>query len=283
LANIIAWMKKRPFASAGLAVLGIVLIFTISVMTRTPQLERKWNEHLAVMPKVDLRHDSFALDPVMDWAYNANGPKAKGSTTFTAPYSDLKHVWFMVEPQPGGDYAAHTLVLFEFAGDRIVGLTVEARLEEGETYDAIAGLFNNFELAFIWSSSKELLTRRAVFLKKEIYVYPLALTADQEQGFLKSVLASTVDVESHARFYNTFTSNCTNELAKAAGLGWHYSWVLTGYSPQRLYDMKLIPGASFADAKANAKIDDEIRSWNDLSSPDFDRSLLAELRQRNGE
>ena len=48
----------------------------------------------------------------------------------------------MVEPQPGGDYAAHTLILFEFGGDRIVGLTVEARLEQGETYDAIAGVFN---------------------------------------------------------------------------------------------------------------------------------------------
>ena len=79
---------------------------------------------------------------------------------FAADFADLRNVWFVVEPQPGGDYAAHTLVLFEFAGDRIVGLTVEARLERGETYDAIAGMFNQFELAYVWSTARDLLERR---------------------------------------------------------------------------------------------------------------------------
>ena len=89
----------------------------------------------------------------------------------------------MVEPQPGGDYAAHTLVLFEFGGDRIVGLTVEARLEEGETYDAVAGVFNNFELSYIWSTARDLLTRRVTFLDKDVYVYPLRLEEKQKRRF----------------------------------------------------------------------------------------------------
>lgn len=283
LAKIIAWIRKRPWRSAGLAVLAVIVLFALSVLTQTPRLDRKWAEHLAVMPDIQLRDDGFALGPATDWTYAPDGPVAKGTASFDAKFADLKNLWFMVEPQPGGDYAAHTLVLFEFAGDRIIGVTVEARREADEEYDAIQGLFNKFELAYIWSTAKELLTRRAVFLKKDVFVYPLALTAEQKQGFLRSMLENTVDVSQHPRFYNTLTSNCTNELAKAAKLDWHYSWVLTGYSTQRLFELKLIPGDDLDAARAQAKVDAEIRSWNGLPSSEFDRALLAELRRRFGE
>lgn len=277
------WVKKRPWATV-LSVLAIlVAIFLDSVLFQQPRTDRDWVENLSVMPKVDLRADDFALDPVMDWSYTADGPATKASTTFTAKYADVRNAWFMVEPQPGQPYAAHTLILFEFTDDRIVGLTVEARLEKTETYSAVDGLFNRFELAYMWNTAKELLTRRATFLNKDIYVYPLALSQDQKQAFLQGLLKRTVAIETKPRFYNTLASNCTNELAKVAKLDWHISWILTGYSPQRLFDLKMIPGASFAEAQSHALIGDEIRSWNDLPSRDFDRTLLAELHRRHGE
>jgi hypothetical protein len=268
--------------SAGIAVLVLVAGFAISVVSKTPRRDRNWVEHLAVMPTIDVREDGFALGPATDWTYAPDGPTAKGAVDFEAKFADLQNLWFMVEPQPGGDYAAHTLVLFEFSDDRIIGVTVEARREADEDYDAFEGLFNKFELAYIWSTSKELLTRRAVFLNKDIFVYPLALNEEQKQGFLRSMLDKTIDVSQRPRFYNTLTSNCTNELAKAAKLDWHYSWVLTGYSPQRLFDLELIPGDDLAAVRQQAKLDAEIRGWNDLPSADFDRALLAELRKRFG-
>ncbi len=145
-----------------------------------PRTDRDWVANLSVMPKVDLGADDFSLDPVMDWSYTADGPATKTSTSFTAKYADIRNAWFMVEPQPGQPYAAHTLILNSSSPDDIVGLTVEARLEKTETYSAVDGLFNKFELAYMWNTAKELLTRRATFLKKDIYVYPLALTRGAE-------------------------------------------------------------------------------------------------------
>jgi hypothetical protein len=178
---------------------------------------------------------------------------------------------------------AHTLILFEFGDDRLIGLTVEARREENEDYSAVWGAFNKFELAFIWSTSRDLLGRRAIFLKKDILVFPLALSDDQKVAFLKSVLGKTKDISEKPRFYNTLTSNCTNELAKAAGLGWHYSWVLTGYSPERLFDLKLIPGPSIDEARTKALLTEQIRRWQGMSARDFDKALMAELRKRYSE
>jgi len=280
--KVFDWIKRRPWASAGIALAAVIALFAASIAMKVPRSDRDWVENLAHMPKVDQTADGFSLDPVMDWSYRPDGPIAKDMTTFAAKFADLKNLYFMVEPQPGGDYAAHTLILFEFANDRIVGLTVEARLEKGETYSALDGLFNDYELSYIWATAKDLLTRRVTFLMKEIYVYPLALSEEQKQKFLHAVLDRTISVETKPRFYNTLTSNCTNELAKAANLGWHYSWILTGYSPQRLYSLKLITGPSFDAAREKAVLTKEIASWNDLPDAEFDRNLLAEMRRRAG-
>jgi hypothetical protein len=281
--KVFDWVRRRPWATAAVAAAIIAVGFMASVAMKTPRLDRNWVENLAHMPTIQQDATSFSLDPVMNWSYTADAPAAKDMTNFSADFADLKNLYFVVEPQPGGSYAAHTLILFEFANDRIVGLTVEARLEKGEEYSALDGLFNKFELSYVWATAKDLLTRRVIFLKKQIYVYPLSLTGEQKQKFLHGVLDRTISVETKPRFYNTLTSNCTNELAKVAGVGWHYSWILTGYSPQRLYDLKMITGASFDAAREQALMTKEVASWNDLPSAEFDRALLAEVRRRAGE
>ena len=112
-------------------------------------------------------------------------------------------------------------------------------------------------------------------------IYPLQLTTEQSQTFLKAVLEKTISVSTTPRFYNTLTSNCTNELAKTAGLSWTYEFVLTGYSAERLHALKLIPGESFKAAQARAKITKKVRELSELVTSEFDKALLAELRRRN--
>lgn len=275
------WIRKRPWTGLAIGLAGAIAILFGSVMLAEPRLDRRWVENLSRMPKVELSQGSFSLDHVTDWSYTDTAPRTKGSRTFANTFDELRNVWFVVEPQPGQPYAAHTLILFEFAGDRIVGLTVEARLEDDETYDPVQGALNKFELSYVWSTARDLLTRRVTMLHKQIYVYPLQLDAIQKRTFLRALIEQTVDVSTHARFYNTITSNCTNELAKVAGLGWHYSWVLTGYSPQRLYELKLIPGAIFEAAQQSALLTEPVASWNAMETPEFDRALLTELRSRS--
>ncbi|MDZ4761242.1 MAG: DUF4105 domain-containing protein [Alphaproteobacteria bacterium] len=275
-----SWISRRPIVTGLLAALAIVLLWGAKVAFAKPRLDRDWIEHLATMPTINLREDGFSLGPAMDWAYDSQGPVSKSVTTASEQFSDLKNVWFVVEPDPALRPAAHTLVLFEFADDRMIGLTIEARREADEEYSAFWGLFNTLELAYIWSTPKELLTRRAVFLDHNVFVYPLALTDEQKLVFTRRLLEKTIDISRKPRFYNTLVSNCTNELAKSASLGWHYAFVLTGYSAERLYELKLIPGETFEAARETASMKERIVDWNGLATGDFDRALLGELRDR---
>ncbi len=279
------WIRTHRLKAAGAAVLAVVALGGLGAALATPRLDRDWEEHLAVMPSIDLRDSGFALGLAMDWNYSADGPVSKDYTTFASDFDDLRNVWFVVEPHPGLEPMAHTLVLFEFAaGDgeegRMIGLTIEARRESHENYSAFWGAFNAFELAYVWSTPKDLLTRRAVMLDHDILVYPLDLTEPQERAFLRATLEKTIAVSTKPRFYNTLHSNCTNELAKVAGLDWHPSFVMTGYSAQRLFELQMIPGEDFATAKTAALMTDNIKAWNDLSTEDFDEALLKELHAR---
>ena len=265
------WIRKRPWQIAGIAVAALLAILATPVLLAEARLDRKWVDNLAHMPNVQISPGAFALDHVADWTYTAEGPATREAITFANTFDNLRNVWFVVEPQPGGEYAAHTLILFEFGGDRIVGLTVEARLEQGETYDAVAGAFNKFELAYVWATARELLTRRVTFLDKDVYVYPLQLDESQKRNFLRLLLEGTRDVATHPRFYNTITSNCTNELAKVAGprlalfLGAHR---LFAPAPLRTQD----------DPRRDVRVRKADRAAQDRNRQ-LERTAIARLRQ----
>jgi Domain of unknown function (DUF4105) len=247
-------------------------------VTTQARADRDWMPYLARTAHVELSAERFSVAPVSDWSYAPAGPTAENYGEAGFDFAALRHVWFVLEPRPGSKLAAHTLLLFEFEGDRLLGLTIEARRENNEAYSAPRGVFNAYELSYLWASARDLLTRRAVLLDHEVFVYPLTLSEDQQQMLLRRVLERTFALEQQPRFYNTLFSNCTNELAKAAGLDWHSSFILTGTSDNYLFRRGLIPGESFAAAEARANLTDFIKQANDAPAQEFDSALLARLR-----
>jgi len=271
----------HPLTPAVGAIILTALVGFAPVFSEPPLAERQWTEHLARTAHAELGENQFSVAPVRDWSYDASGPVSKiyGDAAFALPA--LRNVWFMLEPRPGSEIAAHTLLLFEFEDDRLLGLTIEARRESDETFSAWQGVWNTYELAYVWASARDLLTRRAVFLDHDVYVYPLRISYAQKVNLLTRLLQTTADLEATPRFYNTFFSNCTNELAKRADLTWDSAFILTGLSDDHLHRVGVIPGATFEDAKARADMRDVIRSLNHIEdAAAFDAALLAELRAR---
>jgi len=280
--RLIDWMLRFPGRAFVVVAMGWALLNLGSCVTQQPRQDRAWYPYLSNLADVELAEDRFTVRPVIDWTYNAAGPLEQRTTEAAFALSELRNVWFVIEPQPGSRLAAHTFLLFEFEGDRLLGATVEARREEGEDYDAVRGLWNTFELSYIWASARDLLVRRAVFLDHDVFVYPIAISDVQERTLLTRMLARTSELETRPRFYNTLFSNCTNELAKATDLDWHYSFVLTGASDNHLFRLGLIPGESFEAAHARSDVTQWVKDANEgVAEAGFDAALLAELRRRS--
>jgi len=281
--RLASWFMAHPLRPALLCI-GLIVLMGAQSCASIPRNDRDWYPYLSHTTHVELEGDSFTINPVSDWTYSAQGPVTQTYDTAENQISALRDVWFMLEPQPGSKLAAHTLLLFEFEGGRLLGLTIEARRESGEDYSAWDGLWNTYELAYIWATARDLLTRRAVMLQHDVFVYPLTLTEEQKRALLTRVLERTAALETTPRFYNTLHSNCTNELAKAADLDWTPSFVFTGRSDNYLFREGIIPGASFEAAEARANLTNFLREWNEggpeaQTDRDFDAALLAELRR----
>lgn len=260
--------------------LGVVAafgVFLLAVITKEPRHDRDWYPHLSRLPHVNLHDGVFSIAPYGDWTYTEDAPKNMVWTS-VPPHriEDVRRVWFVMEPHPGLPIMAHTFVLFEFGEGDLIGLTIEARKETREEYSALAGAFNKFELMYYWASPRDLMTRRAVMMDRELYMYPLQLSQGEAEAYLTSLLEKTISIERRPRFYNTLTSNCTNELAKAAGLPWHPAFIFTGGADEALYRQRRIPdGDGFDAVRARARIDAKVRAIADLPEADFNAALVA--------
>ncbi len=275
------WFNAHPLRGAFAAIALILLLGATAFADRPARLQRNWYPYLAHTAHVELGRDRFTVTPITDWSYSASGPTRQSYVSATYEISDVQAVWFVIEPDPNLSFAAHTFMLFEFSGDRLLGLTIEARREANEDYSPIAGTFNQFELAYLWGAARDLLTRRAVMLGHRVMIYPVNITRDQMQTMLRNVLVRTHSLEFTPRYYNTLFSNCTNELAKAAGFHWAPAFILTGQSDQYLFDRHLLDAPSLTIARQRAEMEGVITELNGAPQSEFDRRLLAELRRRN--
>ncbi|MEZ5995336.1 MAG: DUF4105 domain-containing protein [Hyphomonadaceae bacterium] len=280
--RILDWFGAHPLRPAVTAMAAILILGAAANMLSPPRADRDWYPYLARTPQVTMTDQIFSVSPVSDWSYSGDAPSAETYIGAAYGFDELRGVWFMLEPQPGSQLAAHTLLLFEFEGDRLLGLTIEARRERNEDYSAVRGAFNAFELAYIWASARDLLTRRAVMLGHEVFLYPVDIAPEQQRVLLQRLLERTHALETQPRYYNTIFSNCTNELAKAAGFHWAPAYVLTGRSDEYLFRRGLLPGGSFAEAHARSDITEFVRALNEAPAESFDAALLAEMRRRNG-
>jgi hypothetical protein len=278
LQSIMNWTWAHPLRAA----VGVALAFSLigcATFSR-PRADREWHPYLARTSHAEMAGDAVIVSPVSDWTYSSQGERSTAYVERSFNISDVRNVWFMLEPQPGSRLAAHTLLLFELPNDRLIGITIEARREVGEDYSALRGAFNAFELSYLWAEARDLLTRRAVMLDHEVFLYPVDISDEQKRVLLRRMLERTDALEAEPRFYNTLFSNCTNELAKAAGFRWAPAYILTGTSDEYLFDRGIIPGANFEEAHARSDVTQWVKAHNDLSAEAFDAALLAELRNR---
>lgn len=274
------WFGGHPLRPALACIALIFLLGTAGCITGPARADRDWYPYLSRTSHVELSAERFSVAPVSAWSYAREGPTDETYIDAAYDISQLREVWFMLEPQPDSQLAAHTLLLFEFEGDRLLGLTIEARRERDEEYSAWNGIFNAFELAYVWGTARDFLTRRAVMLDHEVFVYPVAIEQEQRVMLLTRLLERTQALETTPRYYNTITSNCTNELAKAAGFHWAPAYIFTGRSDEYLFRRRIIPGTSFEDAHARSDVTDFVQALNTAPAETFDRELLAELRRR---
>lgn len=267
---------RMPWVWIILIVLAVALWFAF----KQPSQSRDWKPEFARLPGVILTDGGFDIANVRDWRWNTQGPVSHEYVPETYQLQDLQRIWWVLEPDPKVSAVAHTFLIMQFKGDRLLGLSVEARAQNSQTWGPIPGMFRSYELIYLFATPKDLLTMRAISRDHEMYMFPLKLTHEQMRTYVESLLARAKQLDHKPRWYNTALSNCTNELAKAAGLKWRPSFVLTGNADKGLHLAGLIDGPDLESLKSQAKIRDLVKSLASEPDEQFNADLLEGLHEK---
>jgi hypothetical protein len=236
------FFRKRPKLLLLIAFLLLTFIF-YAVLT-TPSNNRDWQDQYNVLPQVNIS-EKVTINNIRDWKYEDETTISKDYINRTIDPKKINKVWFVVEPFGGFKAVAHTYFIFDLEDESPIAISIEARREESEDYSGTLGLFNRYELIYIWATEEDQAVRRAVLYKDKLHMYPLNISRETSEKLFIQLAKESQKLETSPRFYNTLTSNCTNELAKNANkvkpgtIPFSYS-LLPGYSAESLYKLGLI-------------------------------------------
>ncbi len=190
----------------------LVALLVFLVRLKRPSNDRPWKPDFARPAEADLSGDTLTLRNVRNIRYGAPGtPFEAAWETRTYDLSTLKRLWFIIESFSDLEVVAHTLISFEFEDDYLA-FSAEARLEEGEPYDILRGLFNNFELVYTFGDERDFILRRTNYQDHDVYLYPLTLKPNEVRVLLEDILREANLLRENPAFYNSLGRNCTNLL-----------------------------------------------------------------------
>jgi hypothetical protein len=270
-----------------LILIGIFLFYTYFLTN--PSNEKDWIYGMETLPHIEMNGDKVSIKNVRNFHYTS-----KEDNNLELNYlnrevniNDLEKAWLVVEPfyiKPFTNFGgvAHTYFVFDFKNSEPIAVSVEARREKRETYDAWVGLLNRFELIYIWGTESDETVRRVISENNPLYMYPLTTSQETAKKLFLQLAQTTKELEKNPRFYNTFTSNCTNELAenvnkiKSGTIPTNRALFLPGYADEELYKLGFIPNNKpLEDIQKQYFISDHVQKY--YLEKDFSQKLRAEL------
>jgi hypothetical protein len=255
-----------------------------------PSNQRTWEYGMETLPHIVIDGNVVHVQSERDFRWAADGPLSSDYVDRSFDVERLQRVWFVqepftIEPFDGFTGVAHTYLVFDFEDQPPVAVSVEARRERGERYDAVRGAVNDFELIYIWGTEQDVTGRRVVLDKNQLYMYPLVGSTDTGRRLFLELARASQQLETQPRFYNTFASNCTNELAKVANraesglIPPNIALYFPGYADSLLYDLGRIPhNAPLQSIRQRSAISGTVAAT--LYQPDFS-SLVRSWLEAN--
>jgi hypothetical protein len=211
-----------------------------------PANQRDWRADLAVVPYAEVDGDRVTVRNVRDFVYQSDEEFVVNYLDREVDLGEIETVDFLIVPFNDAPSLAHTMLSFGFRDGQHLGVSVEARLEEGETYSPLAGALRQYELMYVIATERDLIGRRTMHRAVDVYLYPTKATPDQARALFKDVLKRANKLASEPEYYDTITNNCTSNIVRHINrlhpgrIPFDVRVLLPGYSDELAYNLGLL-------------------------------------------
>ena len=233
-------LPNRKRTAYGVWVLCFIILFG---WTRVePSHDRIWEENVAQLPDITVQGNQARVHNVRNFDY-------KTEKDFTVHYYDkiydldkLKGVDYVLSYWDGNKAIAHSILSFNFSNGDHLAVSVETRLEKGESQENLNGFFKQYELIYILADEKDVLRLRTNFRKEEVFLYPTTIPDEYVRKMFDIVVERVNSIARQPEFYNALTENCFTSLARNFSKisppknPFDYRRLANGYSDEMLYE-----------------------------------------------
>lgn len=221
-------------------ILSLFWYFSIS-----PQQDREWNPEVRQSLHYERQGDLITLHNVRNFNWHADGSYDPHWETRQFDLNQITGV-NIITSYWMGPQIAHTLVSFDFANAKPLTFSIEIRKEKDEQFSAIGGFFRKYELSLLASDEKDIIYTRSNVRGEQVYFFPINMGKTERKALFEEYLLKVDQLQKHARWYNTLTSNCTTlvfdmvQAVEKKELPSDYRLIASGYLPNYLYDLGAI-------------------------------------------
>ena len=197
--------------------LALLALLAALLNLRKASAERAWKPDFAKQAHGDIVGDTLTVHNLRRTRYGLPGePYEVRWDRGVYDLSKLERLWFLVESFSDIEAIAHTFISFEFEDAQYLSVSVEARLEVGESYGILDGVLRRFELTYLFGDEADLILRRTHYQQHQVYMYPLVTPPEEVRSLLERMIGTANALTVQPRFYNSVTDNCTSVLRKHA-------------------------------------------------------------------
>ena len=293
---------SRPFAallSSGFVVATLLIVLFVRPVWRTwiafailffgvqswwlgiePSNDRNWLADVAQPPVARFDGDLVTVQNVRNIHYRSENDFDQKWETRTYDLSKLRGVDIFLSYW-GSPMIAHTIMSWEFEGDRHLAISIETRKEVGESYSAVLGFFRQFELYYVAADERDVIGVRANHRGEQVFLYRLTTPVPVARGLLIDYLKEMNRLATHPRWYNALTHNCTTTIRRHAQQvaprnPFNWKILVNGYIDELGYDRGTIDTSlPFPELKQRSDITDKARTAGD--DPGFSRIIREGL------
>ena len=248
-----------------------------------PSNDRDWHPLHAQLARADFQGHYVTISNIRNTQYRSEEDFTVQYYEKTFDLDKLQTVDFIVVPFPDNPAIAHTMLSFGFDGTDYLAVSVETRKEKHETYNALAGFFNQYEIIYVVGDERDLIQLRTHHWMNDVYIYRTIATPEQARRLFVDVMDRLNQLAEHPEFYNTLTNNCTTNIRRHVNhvfgerIPRDYRVLLTGYSDRLAYELGLLESAgTFEQTRQRARVNPAAYRYGDR--PDFSRKIREQLQ-----
>lgn len=243
-----------------------------------PSNARNWVPNLAVLPRAELKGNLLTVYNIRNTKYLTDEDYIVRHYDRTFDLENLQTVDFIIVPFKDAPSLAHTMLSFGFGEEDNLAVSVEVRLEEGETYSPVKGSMRQYEIMYVLADERDVIPLRTKHRGDDVYLYRTKATPQQARALLLDVMTRVNKLAVAPEFYDTFTNNCTTSIVrhinrlKPGRVPLDVGVLLPGYADRLAYDQGLLDTElSFEQAKRRARITSVANRYAD--DPDFSSKI----------